>query len=335
MGDAYGAARTLFLNDEDELRCGWRVTIFVVAFLIFSILFSGLAALIGAVIPAVWRALARTSSDAPIEQKMAGFFVQTIISLSGVLAASASCARLLERRSLASVGYKFHPRWWRDFGLGLIVGAVTLALSVGIMFLTSATSFRAQTTDIATLAPRFATLFIFFLLAATFEELLTRGFAFQALAHNVGPAFAIAATSVAFGLLHLGNQSATVFSTLNTVLAGAWLGTAYWMTRSLWLATALHTSWNFAMAFIFGLPVSGIGDFVSHAWLVGQPGAPAWLSGGNYGPEGGAAATIALLLCTLAIWKSGLWTATGEMLAAQRHGSRDRLSIAPGPREDH
>ena len=65
-------------------------------------------------------------------------------------------------------------------------------------------------------------------------------------------------TSVLFGLAHLSNPSASAFSTINTILAGAWLGLAYLMTRSLWLATALHYSWNFAMVFIFGLPVSGL-----------------------------------------------------------------------------
>ncbi len=335
MRDAREAARTLFINDEGELRCGWRVLVFFVAFLILSTLFAVLAKAIGGVIPAVGRAIASTNAYASAAQKLAGSFIITIISLSGILVASAFCGRLLERRTLASVGYKLHPSWLRDFGSGLILGAVTLGLSVGIMFLAGAASFRAQTTDVATLAPRFTVLFIFFLLVAAFEELLVRGFAFQALAHNVGPVFAIAATSVAFGLLHLSNPSVTVFSTVNTVLAGVWLGTAYWITRSLWLATALHISWNFAMAFIFGLPVSGIADFVPLAWLIGQPGSPTWLSGGDYGPEGGAAATIGLLLSTLAIWKSGLWTASAEMLAAVRHGSRDRLSVGQELHEDH
>ena len=333
MSHARDSARTLFFNDEGELRCGWRLLVFFVVFLILSSLFTVLAA-ISEVVYVVQHAIGGTYADLSPAQKLAGPFIITIISLFSVILASAFCARLLERRSLASVGYKLHPGWWRDSGLGLILGAVSLGLSVGIMILARSASFRIQTSDISNLAPRFIALFIFFLLAATFEELLIRGFAFQALAHNAGPVFAIAATSVAFGLLHLHNPSVTVFSTINTILAGVWLGTAYWATRSLWLVTALHLSWNFAMSFIFGLPVSGISDFVPLAWLTGQPGGPTWLSGGNYGPEGGAAATIGLLLSTLVIWKSGLWTASTEMLAALRHGPRDRLSAGKGQPDD-
>ena len=335
MSYARDAARALFINDEGELRCGWRVLVFFIVFLIFSTVFALFASTIGGIVSPVGRVIDGTTTYASAPQKLAGSFILTIVSLSSAILASLFCARLLERRSLGSVGYKLHPGCWRDFGLGLILGAASLGLPVGFMFLTGAVSFRIRTSDVANLAPGFIALFIFFLLAAAFEELVFRGFAFQALAHNAGPVFAIAATSVAFGLLHLKNPSATVFSTVNTILAGVWLGTAYWITRGLWLVTALHMSWNFAMSFIFGLPVSGISDFVPLAWLIGQPGAPTWLSGGNYGPEGGAAATIGLLLSTLVIWKCGLWTASTEMLAALRHGSRDRPSTSQGQPRNH
>jgi hypothetical protein len=108
---------------------------------------------------------------------------------------------------------------------------------------------------------------------------------------------------------------------------------AYLMTRSLWLATALHYSWNFAMVFIFGLPVSGFITLGDVAWLRGTIGAPAWISGGSYGPEGGVAATVALLLSTLAIWKSGLFTTSDEMLAAIQHGKREPAFVSIVPEE--
>jgi hypothetical protein len=107
---------------------------------------------------------------------------------------------------------------------------------------------------------------------------------------------AVLITSTLFGLAHLSNANASAFSTINTILAGVWLGVAYLMTRSLWFATALHYSWNLAMAFVFGLPVSGISMFNQLAWLRPQDRPPEWVSGGSYGPEGGAAATLVLLL---------------------------------------
>jgi hypothetical protein len=99
------------------------------------------------------------------------------------------------------------------------------------------------------------------------------------------------------------------------------------MTRSLWLATALHFSWNFTMVFVFGLPVSGITDFEYFTWLHGEATKP-WISGGSYGPEGGMATTVTLLLCTLAIWKSGLFTTTKEMAQAIQHGKPEKKPLS-------
>ena len=50
----------------------------------------------------------------------------------------------------------------------------------------------------------------------------------------------VAATSVVFGLLHLGNPDATAVGALGTALGGALWSTAFVVTRSLWLPLALH-----------------------------------------------------------------------------------------------
>jgi hypothetical protein len=229
------------------------------------------------------------------------------------------------------VGFMLHRGWRRDFGLGSLMGAASLAIAVGIAAGVSALSFDVQTRGWATLVRGFAIVFLFFVIAGATEELIFRGFPFQALVHNLGGARAVAITSVIFGLAHLSNPSASAFSTINTILAGVWLGLAYLMTRSLWLAAALHYSWNFAMVFIFGLPVSGLTTLNQLAWLRGSIGTPLWISGGSYGPEAGVAATVALILSTLAIWKSGLFTPSEEMLSAIKHAKREPafVSIIP------
>jgi hypothetical protein len=207
---------------------------------------------------------------------------------------------------------------------------------VAISWAAGATTFQVYTSDGALLARNFAILFLFFLVAAAFEEVLFRGFAFQALVQGVGAASAIAITSLLFALAHLQNDNATFYSTLNTVLAGVWLGLAYLKTRSLWLATALHYSWNLVMVFVFGLPVSGFEKFGALAWLRGSSGEMGWLAGGDYGPEGGAATTLALALCTLFIWRTALFKPSEEMIAAMKHGDRNPeiISIASRGPED-
>jgi membrane protease YdiL (CAAX protease family) len=321
--DSANSIKKIFVNRENELRSGWRIGIFLLVFVIAAQLIGGLIVVCSILFPALRLLLQPydlSENGALIDVYRLGMI--NTVSLLALLFANGVCARWLERRRFASTGFQFHKGWWRDFAWGLGLGAITLTIAVGIAAAAGASHFTLKTADAASLAQFFALFVLFFLLAAANEEIMVRGFAFQALDHNLGSVAALTITSLIFGLLHLGNADVTIFSTFNTILAGLWLGVAYLMTRSLWLATALHFSWNFVMAFVFGLPVSGIKVFKNFAWLDGQS-ISQWISGTDYGPEGGAAATLALLLCTLFIWKIGPFHATPEMVAAVRHGRRD------------
>ncbi|HEY7915250.1 MAG TPA: CPBP family intramembrane glutamic endopeptidase [Blastocatellia bacterium] len=336
------AIKWLFINDEGELRSGWRVLAFIVIFILASFFITALVVAVGRFVPEFGRYLERpVGSEAATSHLLINSSLDRLIALAAAIISTAIAARTLERRSFASAGFKLHRGWLKDFALGSVWGAATLAFAVLIAAGAGATFFRDQQTSPEGVAGGFFFLFFFFLVAGAFEELMFRGFIFQALAHNLGPVAAIALTSIPFGLVHLSNPSAASFSTINTILAGVWLGIAYLLTRSLWLATALHYSWNFAIVFIFGLPVSGINDFERLAMLDGEPAPPDWLSGGSYGPEGGAAVTLALIVSTLLLWKAGIFKPSTEMLEAIKHGPPDlpRASqpgeeiVSPRPRE--
>jgi uncharacterized protein len=326
--------KNLFTNGEGELRSGWRLTVFLLVFAISLQIIGGSVFLLGVLVPALRNLLkAPDASTASSWVDVLPFGMLNLISFLSVLIANGVCARWLERRSFASTGFQFHRGWLKDFALGSALGAATLTIAVGIAAAAGTTTFTLKNRDLGTLAIWFVFLFIIFVIAAANEEALVRGFAFQALEHNLGAVVAISVTSAIFGLLHLQNDDVTLFSTFNTILAGVWLGVAYLMTRSLWLATALHYSWNLVMAFIFGLPVSGIKLLKNFAWLDGTS-TSRWVSGAEYGPEGGVAATIALLISTLVIWKSGLFQTTSEMAQAIQHGKRPdaaALSITAPP----
>ncbi|PYP89559.1 MAG: hypothetical protein DMF61_02500 [Blastocatellia bacterium AA13] len=319
MTEPVRSVRYLFMNDEHELRSGWRLLIFIFVSFALQLLFSGIVGTLAVLSPAL-RFYLQLSPDAGVGRILIFYVLGSTINLGAILVSSLLCARLLERRGLASVGYKFHSGWARDFAVGIGIGAAGIGLAVAIERLCRAILFEQRINASSLLVLEGAALFALFIIAAAFEEMLARGFGFQALLHNVGPLPALALTSIAFGLLHINNEHASLFSTFNTVLAGLWLGVAYLKTRSLWLATALHASWNFTMVFVFGLPVSGITSFQNMSWLTGHSLIPTWVSGGDYGPEGGAAATIALVCLTLFVWKSKLFKPSEEMLEAIRHG---------------
>jgi membrane protease YdiL (CAAX protease family) len=332
MSNSSGVASFIFMNGEGELRSGWRILVFLILSQICSLLIGGI--LLGAVaIIAGGDNASRIfiepgPNDAPTAQGLTAVILNWAVRLASVLAASAVCARLLELRSFGSIGYKLHAGWLKDFALGFLLGALTLALAVAIGSMAGAVSFQARDTNSQAILINAIILLVIFLIAASAEEAIVRGFIFQALLHNframpgyLGVIVPIVITSAAFGVMHLFNPNATLFAVANTTLAGVWLGVAYFKTRSLWLATALHAAWNFVMVFVFGLPVSGITLYNEMALISGQCGPPIWISGGDYGPEGGAAATLALIICTIVIIKTRVFRASEEMLIATRHGS--------------
>ena len=331
MSDSHDVARFIFVNKENELRSGWRVFLFFVCLFLVGALLTGLQNALATLFPSLAFIFGTSSDTDSASDRIARLCVISVTNLLVAAISSAACARLLERRGFGSVGFRFHRGWHRDFGLGSLLGAASLAISVGIGAGIGSMTFGVRAREATTFGVGFLIVAFIFIVAGAVEELVFRGFPLQALAHNQGGAPAVIITSVLFGLAHLSNPGASILSSINTLLAGMWLGVAYLLTRSLWLATGLHWSWNFAMAFIFGLPVSGLTELGRLSWLRGQLGEPSWVSGGSYGPEAGVAATVALLLSTLAIWKSGLFSPSEKMLAALKHGKPQPTFVSITP----
>ncbi|WP_199408963.1 CPBP family intramembrane glutamic endopeptidase [Cohnella sp. OV330] len=118
---------------------------------------------------------------------------------------------------------------------------------------------------------------------AIVEELIFRGLLFQALYKWGGDWLALAVTSLFFGVAHLGNPGATLWSGFAiAVEAGVLLGAAYMWRRNLWFTIGLHFAWN-ALESLLGILVSG--HAAAGLFTVKMKGA-ALLTGGHFGLEG-------------------------------------------------
>ena len=136
--------------------------------------------------------------------------------------------------------------------------------------------------------------------AALWEELMFRGYAFQALQEWWGTAAALAVTSVAFGLIHFANAGASLAAVCVVVLAGLMLGGVLVVMRSLYAAFAAHLAWNWTLAGLAHSAVSGI-PFATPDYRIVDAG-PDWATGGVWGPEGGAGAALGLLSTTVYLY---------------------------------
>lgn len=212
----------------------------------------------------------------------------------------------LDGRRYQTLGLGFSPGWLRHATAGLAWGAGVISGTVLLLVV-----FRAASLATARAMPSVhdVSLVVFLLLAAAFEELAFRGYAFARAAEAIGPAATICASSVLFGYAHYGNPEATLLSTANTVLAGVLLAVARWRSRGLWMPIALHFAWNFLLGPVFLFPVSGYTFGVAAS----SPAAgPVWMTGGQYGPEGTAALTAVVAVAIALLSRMPLPVASNQ-----------------------
>ncbi len=131
--------------------------------------------------------------------------------------------------------------------------------------------------------------------AAISEEIVFRGVVYRLFEEGFGTGVAVLLSGALFGLLHAGNNGATLESSIAIALeAGVLLASAYALTRSLWLPIGMHFGWNFTEGGIFGASVSGgASGGLFNVRLVG----PDALTGGQFGPEASLPA-VAVCLTT-------------------------------------
>ncbi|MFS0868762.1 CPBP family intramembrane glutamic endopeptidase [Paenibacillus xylanilyticus] len=178
--------------------------------------------------------------------------------------------------------------------MGALTGLIFIALSTIIIVSLGSYSFQwvneADTVTVLIVSIKAA------LGAAIVEELIFRGLMFQAINKLLGTWTALAVTSLFFGIAHLGNTGATLWSAFAITLeAGVLLGAAFLWRRNLWFAMGLHFSWN-ALEGVLGIPVSG---HSSAGLFIVKVNGPSLLTGGDFGLEGSVVPVIISLLISI------------------------------------
>lgn len=310
----------IFWNaNERRLRALWRLIIQGVAW--FVMLFVGQA-----VVGGVWGAIAvatgslgaedladpSTVTERLMSQPVVVVALQAV-SFVAVLVTVWLAARFLDRRRLSEFGLRLDGRWWADFGFGLLLGALLMALIFAVELAAgwvSVTGFFVTRNPATPFVLAILPPLITFFLVGISEELLSRGYQLTNLAEGLrgwgaAPAIIVATLVQAafFGLLHVSNPNASAVSTFNIFIAGIFLAAGYILTGRLGLPIGLHMTWNFFQGNVFGFPVSGT-DFRSGTFIGIEQGGPELWTGGAFGPEAGLVGIGAMLLGMLVIW---LW----------------------------
>ena len=267
----------MFFAPNGRMRAVWRLALYVLA------LVGGTAVALGLLYP-VALPLARLLGLRPS--------LESWLTLAAAVLAHVLVLRLVERRPLADVGLGREAARPARLAGGFALGA--LAIGVPVALLLAAGQLRLDPSAPGSWAAAAASLVGWRLApAALFEELLVRGYPFLVLRESVGALPAVLLTSAVFGALHAQNPGATLASVTVVSLAGVFLSGVLLATRSLWAAWMAHLAWNATLGAGFHAMISGLA-VPTPGYRVVDAG-PDWLTGGVWGPEGGAAAAAGML----------------------------------------
>lgn len=275
----------LFIDEEGQVRSGWRATLFLIAYFIIS----------AALILASLAVAAQFSPEGHFFRLLVPFTIATVVAiLLGWL-----FGKFFERVPFEALGCSFSGRWLRNLALGLAVGGAAFVSALFVALLARGLTFTVNTASSSSAIgwTLVSTLAIFAAGAAS-EEALFRGYLLQTFARSRLVWLGVLITSLLFAFAHNNNPSANPLALANTLLAGGWFAAAYFKTRDLWFPFGVHLAWNWLQGPFFGINVSGIAEFSPDPVLRAIDSGPAWLTGGSYGIEGGVACTIALLIST-------------------------------------
>ena len=288
---------------ERRLRAPWRIGLWLV-----------LAGIVTAVLGVPLRLLPEPAQTAGLALALFAV-VEVAWGFGAVLVAGVGVGFLLDRRTLSDFGLGLDGQWWRDAAFGLALGValpviVLLGqLVAGFSTITGMLPTSPSTTfqfGPASAPVRLALLGGFFLIQATTEEVIVRGYLLTNLAEGLagllGKWWAIVAATVAtgalFGIGHALNPSASLLSTGNIVLYGLLLGACYVLTGRLGVAVGFHIAWNYTLA-LLDFPVSGLETGV--ALIETESAGPELVTGGSFGPEGGLVALPMLIVGSAAL----------------------------------
>ncbi|HEY4304363.1 MAG TPA: type II CAAX endopeptidase family protein [Gemmatimonadaceae bacterium] len=258
------------------LRAPWRLVIFVVAALAAQLI---LSATVGLMLRTVFAVI-----SAPPDTSGAW-----VASLS-FLAATAFCVKVVDHQSWSEVWLGRDEARTPVLLIGFAVGALAIAVPTAMLILAGWLRNDGGVQGSWLIAMLQITLLL--VPAALIEELMMRGYLLAVLRDAWGWKWAIVATSIVFGLLHLFNPGVSVESILLVVLAGFFLAGVLYVTKSLYAAWLAHFAWNWTMAAVFHVAVSGIPMETPNYHYVDA--GPDWATGGQWGPEGGLPAALGM-----------------------------------------
>lgn len=140
-----------------------------------------------------------------------------------------------------------------------------------------------------------------FLIAALMGELMFRGYIYTTLRERLPWIHAGGVTALLYTLLYGASPETTAAALCNIFLLGLMLAALRELSSSIWTGAVFHAVWNFSIACVLSLPLSG--ENVEGLFTTRVAGLEIF-TGGDYGPEGSWLLTAPLVVMVMLLtWR--------------------------------
>ncbi len=197
--------------------------------------------------------------------------------------------RYVERRPIKTMGFQARNPL-KSYLLGFLIGIAAISTITAVLYYFG----WIEVNEFKEVVPKYlVAIAIGWMIQSASEEIAIRGWLTPVLGNRSTPITAVLQTAIIFGVLHLFSAGVTVLSFLNLILSGVFFAGCTIYTEHIWGVCGLHFAWNFALGNLYGFPVSGFAIEGEKVFDINMTG-PKFLTGGEFGPEGGLVTTVLL-----------------------------------------
>lgn len=227
------------------------------------------------------------------------YMVASLVATIGMTAVTIAFCRFIQKRKLESIGF-IKQRAGKDYLVGLGMGFILFSAAVLICVLTGALKINGVSSTFS--IGMFLLFTIGFMLQGMSEEVICRGYLMVSIGRRYSMWVAILSNALIFAALHLLNNGISVLAFINLVLYGVFASLYFIERGSIWGVAAFHSVWNLVQGNFWGLRVSGMVTECSvfQSSLVDNRDV---INGGAFGPEGGLAVTVVLVVGICVLFK--------------------------------
>lgn len=210
--------------------------------------------------------------------------------------------RLFEKKKLSEM---FVKKGVGCYLIGLLIGAVLAAACIASVVLTGTVRVNGLTAHPDILSILLSGLM--FIFQSAHEELLCRGVAFSSLKNKLGTPAAFAVSTAFFMVPHISSMQSSgtaveAVGMLNNLLISAIFLLVMLLTDSILASCGLHFIWNFALANIFGLTVSGVESLEYTSVINAESVGRNVVNGSSFGIEGSIVTTFFYAVCAAVLF---------------------------------